>query len=455
MTVIGHIFATAVAALTGFGWLSLLRRPGLGARTIYEVAGLSVLVGMMILAIEIHLLGRLGIPLSLGAMLALQVPPLALAAARLTVWKTPPALRLNARLATFGALRWWEWALLALIVSKIVYVYAMNLTELRRTDDAFTWALSLAKHTYYEGSHAEFVMGRNYPKFPGLMMVWSALARGTWDEFAINLTYFNLFAGFLVLFYANVRARASRGVALASTYLLSGLPLLVNHAVLVGYADLPLAIYLCFAGVYAYRLAAERQADHLALAIVFALFLPLTKLEGKVPYFLFAVYVIALGAAHWREWLSIPRAWLITGALTALGVVALTILFSAWGEEGPSFIHERLWYRIRPGNHWDEIRAPLWAHFGYYFNNWPLVGALTPPALLAAVVARRGKAEYLPGLYGLLLLASYLYLFCVGGAVEFLINGTTVNRSFMQIFPVILYAVTVSLAAAAGERDGA
>ena len=322
----------------------------------------------------------------------------------------------------------------------------MNLTEIRRTDDAFTWQLSLAKHTYYEESHVGFEMIRSYPSTPGLTLVWFSMVRGEWSEFAVNLCYFNYLAVLLLLFYANLRDQVGVSAAMIGTYLLSVPPVLLNHSILTGYADLPLAIFLCFAGTYAFRYARGGCWDDLLVALFFTLGLPLIKLEGMIPFLLFAVYVLAAALAYRRGWLAPQRIWLATGLLVLAGIATVFVLWSIYGEQGPPFLHDRLWYRIRPGNHWDQIRLPLLEHFGYYYNNWMMVGTLSAMILpfLAAVFHRR--VETILAVYGLVLLLSYLYLFCIGGAYEFLVNGTTVNRSFLQIYPVFIFAATVMCA---------
>ena len=456
-TLLGHIVATLVPAVSGFCLLGMLRWPGTAHRAWAEQIGLSYLTGLLLIGIEMNICGLVGIPVSLGAILGLQLVPVGLFVRRLAT--ATPRLPYAAPRFDRACLRplrasWWKWILAVLIALELGYVLSMNLTEIRRTDDAFTWQLSLSQHTYHERSHVDFEMLREYPKLPGLVLAWFAVARGGWDEFAINLCFFNYCAVLLLLFHANLRAAAGATVALLGTYLLSAQPLLVNHAVLIGYADLPLALLLFLAGAYAYRFARGGLRDDLVLAAAFTLALPFIKLEGLTPYLFIATFVVAAAVAYRRRWLSPLQLWGATGLLIVLSLSAVVVLALVYGDRGPPFLHERLWYRIRPGNHWDQIASPLLDHFFLRYGTWSLAGVLSALALpaLAAVLYRR--VELVLGVFGVLLLISHLYLFCVGGAYEFLVNGTTVNRSFLQIVPTFLFATSIMVARLSGCDQG-
>ena len=455
MIILGHIFATLVPAAAGFCLLGLLRWPGTARRSWGEQIGLSYLAGLLLIAIEINSLGLLGVPLSLGALLTAQLVPIGL-----FVWRLAAATNRPYRLPRFNPewqrslpSSWWKWLLGALIALQVGYVLSMNLTEIRRTDDAFTWQLSLGKHTYFERSHVGYEMQRDYPRTPGLAVAWFAIAQGAWDEFAINLCFFNYFSVFLLLFYAHLRDAAGAAVALIGTYLLSTQPLLVNHAILIGYADLPLAIFLFLTGAHAYRYARSGSRDDLILAAVFALTLPLTKLEGQTPFLFIALYVVIAAIAHRKGWLTPGRLWGVTGGLMLLALGSLAALALVYGNSGPPFLHDRLWYRIRPGNHWDQIASPLLDHFFRRYGNWSMAGTLSALALPALAAAFYRRVEMILGVYGVILLVCFLYLFCVGGAYEFLVNGTTVNRSFLQILPTFLFAVSVMIARLSGVTE--
>jgi hypothetical protein len=442
MIVLHHFMATSVAALSGFCVISMLRWPGLGSRSLGEQAGLSYLVGIILIAGEMAMLDSLGVPVNYRLLLLLQLVPVSLPVLRFALsrgrWR--PGFH---RVPGWPLVkRWWAWFLVVLIASKLLYVFVMNLTEWLRVSDAIMVCLGLAKHVFYEQTSAGYRLLPGYPRTPGLILAWFALAQKGWTEAGVNLAHFNYYAVFLLLFHANLRRCVGRAEALIGAYVLSAFPLILNHAILVGYVDLPMAIFLTFVGVYATRYARDGAPDDLVLAFFFTLCLPALKLEGKIPYFPFAIYVL-LAAIGYRRGLLSPRAvWIATAGLAALAVGLVWIIEARYGYKGPPWL-SAYWGNLVPGNRLAVIGAPLLAHFGHLYNNWMVLGSLTAVLFPLLTVRRARREALIPGLFGTLLLASFVYLYCVGGGYLWLANGTAVNRSFLQILPTLLFGVAV------------
>ncbi|MDP3938061.1 MAG: hypothetical protein Q8R92_07980, partial [Deltaproteobacteria bacterium] len=325
--------------------------------------------------------------------------------------------------------------------SKLVYVLVMNLSELIRGADAFRVSLVLAKTMYFDGSRAGFALPQGYPPAPGLVLAWFEMLHGRWNEYAVSLAQWNYYAAMLLLFHAGLRRLVSRSLSLVGVYLLSAFPLFLTHAALAGYADLPMALYLTAAGIFLHRYAREGGANDLRLAIVFSLCLPAIKLEG-VTYLPIALFCMGAAVAV-RRGLVRPAA--IAGVATlaaALGLAAIFLLEARYGTEGPPVL-AAVWGNLVPGNRMGEIAGPLVDHFFWGFNNWMLAGTLVAMAF-PLLALRAGRGEDLPlALYGGALLATFAYLYGVGGAYLWLVNGTVVNRTFLQILPILLYGVLV------------
>ena len=219
---------------------------------------------------------------------------------------------------------------------------------------------------------------------------------------------------------------------------------MLSHAVMIGYADLPMGIFLTFSGVYAYRYACDGKHDDILLALFFTLCLPLIKRAGRMPYFFFGLYVL-FAALTYRQWRVKPKAiWIVTGALVVLTGVDVAVM-AVYGDSALSFLLGGIWHRIRPGNRWAEIKAPLLWHFGG-LNNWLLIGTLCPFVLVPLTVVFSKRKEFVIGLFALFLILSSIYVFCVGAGYRFLVTGATVNRTYLQIVPTMLYACVVMIA---------
>ncbi len=444
--------ATGVATISGFCLLSLLRWPGMITRVVYEQAALSYLVGLAVIGFETLVLGYLGIAASLSTLLLLQIVPLVIF---LVVFKRRAGrilFKTNMNLESLWSHRPWQWLLIALIASKLVYIATINLASLHRSDDAFQWAIGLAKATYYAQSHAGYAMHFDYPKLPGLQLHWFGVWFRDWNEFGINLSHFNYFLALLLLFYANLRASVGKSASILGVYLLSTLPVLVAHSVIVGHVDLLMGIYLSFAGIYAYRYACDGEADNLLIAAIFTLIMPAIKLEGLIPYFFIGCFAIITAWVYRTKRLRPLAIWSITGVLAAVAISLIALLAVVYGDTAPGFLEPVVWDRIKPGNHFAETAGALVAHFGYEYNNWILVGTLAAIAMPILSIRFWDRAELVLGLYGLMLLGSFLYLSCISGAYVYFANGATLNRTFLQMIPVILFAVVVMMARRYAER---
>lgn len=456
MILIHHLAATILVIGLGLSLLSVLRRPGIETMGWGEFLAVSYLLGVMAMAGSMELLDRLSVPVRpLALLLFPGIPAVLLLGRRVRESRAAGLFPAAGPLDAFRERRGWEWLLIVLIAAKLAYVLTMNLAGLLRSSDAYVLTLPVAKAIHYFGSRSAIALPSGYPPFPGLILGWFGLLHRRWDEFAINLAYWNYYAALLCLFHAGLRRYAGRGLALAGTYLLSSLPLLLAHAVLIGYADLPMAVYLTAFGIYVHRYAREGRGSDLVLAILFALCLPAIKLEGTFPYLGVAILCLLAAVLHRRGGSGAAAVAGASAALFIVGVAAILLLEMRYGTEGPAFLAV-IWGNIVPGDHLSEIGGPLVEHFLWGYDNWMLVGPLAAAAFPLLVAWRARGAEVVLAMAGGLVLAAFVYLYVVGGASLWLVNGTVVNRSFLQIMPLLLFTVLVLIGPVlALDRDGA
>jgi hypothetical protein len=427
-------------------------RAGRSGRSLFERVGLAFFLGLFAVCALFYLYGAVDLPLRLGP-LAGAAAALA-AAAALVAWLR--GWRPAWHRPRWRAMAWGEWLLAALILSKVLYVGVSSVCQLRRTDDAFTLSLSLCRHIYDLAETRSFISrltGIGYPKLPAFAMAWQSLAHRPWYEYAPNLAYLNWYAFYLCLLYGLARSMAGRFVALALTYVVGALPLVLNHATVIGYSDLPLGMVASLAMLYAYSAARTGRASDAVCAGVFTLVLPLIKLEGLLPYFAIAACCLGLGVAWGRGWMRAPSVWLTTGGLAVAAVAALSIMFSVYGAQGPSFLSAETYKRIYPGMHLSEVGPPFAAHLLWDYNNWMLVGPLSAAIVVALGWRFAARPEFVLVLFAGLSLVGSMYALCCGPGYAWVVDGTLVNRLLLQLAPATVAAATLILARLAGVGE--
>lgn len=155
----------------------------------------------------------------------------------------------------------------------------------------------------------------DYPPHISLLQTWTGVWIGDWHDVLVNLPWGFYYLSLLAFCYCATAPRLGRDWALATTFALAGIPLVVVHAALGGYADLVLATHFLLAAALLWQ---PQSASDRRLGFLFALSLPLIKLEG-IP-----LAAACLAIAGWRGRMgSAPRRnWLFVAVLTAAAVAA-------------------------------------------------------------------------------------------------------------------------------------
>jgi hypothetical protein len=437
-----YLLATLAALAGGWGWL---RAAGLlRDRTLGEQLGLCYFAGLTSIAFLVWVAGLRSFPvgLSFWPILGFQVLPLTLGIWR---WRTDKAVVDKTALVNEGRWLLWEWGLVVMMGCTLAFVFLMNRVEMMRTADAFTFSMGLAKKMSALGSHSGIELRLGYPKFPGMALWWFADAGNHWHEFRMNYAHFNYLLLFVVWLFSALRTLTGRGVALMVAFVVCNMPLLVNHSILIGYTDQVIMIPLTMVGLYACRYSYNGRRADLIIGILCAVTMPFIKPEGLVPYIVFAFIALALAVFHRRQKPSIKFIWLCTIGAMLSGIAVISVIGIVWNDGRPPFIPAAIWLKIEPGFYLWKVRKAALQHFGWSFGTWsvlgPCVALMTP-----FVIYRERKSPALPlAIYCMLLLLSFIYLFGFSHAHEWLLDGTTVNRLFMQILPTMLILIGVSL----------
>ncbi|MGH8171963.1 MAG: hypothetical protein ACREPX_02375, partial [Rhodanobacteraceae bacterium] len=273
----------------------------------------------------------------------------------------------------------------------------------------------------------------NYPETLGRVALWFASAWGEWNSGVVGATWLALWVALLAGTYGQLRALGlARDRTLIAVYALGSLPLINVHVALAGYADLWIAVVLAFACLAWLRWLESREWGHLALAIAFALMLPLIKLEGSIWFVILgATMIYARMTPRWR------RIALVLAPVIGAGVITAYLL--RWPLIAPLLDRIGLSADIdvlaqhAPG----VVAAAATGLFAQY--NWHLLWF----AVLLTLVLRRPVLRDSPALrvFGLFLLLGCAFLFALfvlTPAGQWAESYTAVNRLSLQIVPSML-----------------
>jgi hypothetical protein len=277
-----------------------------------------------------------------------------------------------------------------------------------------------------------------YPSTLAWMQVWFASAAGGWIEQLVNLPWFALWVGLLLGHYGQWRALGvARRPALAGMYALGSLPLINVHVALAGYADLWVATVFGFAVLAWLRWLQTRSPLHLVVAAIWALSLPLLKLEGAVWLLLLAATIgFGLLRRRWRRRVGLALLLALVIALM-LGHFKIPVPGLGWVEVARVGVDIPGFGRLAFAWHGAALSGVLSSLFTQ--PNWHLLWWLAPfivvwrwRELVASEPLRRVGALLCAAIVFL------LFLFLLTDAASWAEHYTAVNRLLMHIVPALV-----------------
>ncbi len=285
----------------------------------------------------------------------------------------------------------------------------------------------------------------DYPELLAWVQIWFASAAGGWNEPLINTVWVGVLAAIGLASYGQWRALGIRPVmAMLLVYGLMSLPLLDAHAALAGYADLWVAAALGMAVLCWFRWISQRNPGQLLLAAVFALSLPLIKLEGAVWLLIFST-VVLLGM------LSRRSRWIVFASLVSLAAIGIALGGFLMPIFGLGWIHLAWGQVIIPALgeldlHWRPVGSAMLSGL-LTLPNWHLLWYLAPVviALRWRVLVQDRCARSL----GALLAGCALFLFVLfffTDAAAWAENYTSANRLVLHIVPAMFSLLALLLA---------
>jgi len=452
--------AYAIAWITplafGSAIVALLQGRLRAGHALAQTAGYGFMLGALACSIGVALLGRIDV--------ARVVPALAPALLALALggwvwaWLRADTGGIAAQRSRIHPLLW---LLLVLLAARAALMIDEILLRPMYPWDA--WAAWLMKpKAWMLGGHvdrfvpfAEWLMDAggtlrtaqawNYPEMIGRLAVWFSSAWGEWNAGVVGAIWLAVWVALLAGVYGQLRALGlDSSRALVATYALGSLPLINVHVALAGYADLWIATVLAFACLSWMRWLATREWGHLALAALFAISLPMIKLEG-------GVWLVVFGGSVLYERMPPRLRRIALGAAPLIGAGVIAAYLLRWPVIAPLLDRIGLTADIDllADHAPDVISATVQGLFAQY--NWHLLWfAVALTLVLRFDALRRSPALRVFGLFLVLGCAFLFALFVLTPAGKWAESFTAVNRLSLQIVPSML-----AFAALLWRRDAA
>lgn len=179
---------------------------------------------------------------------------------------------------------------------------------------------------YFTDPHYAVFAHLDYPQLVPLSV--ARIYSWTGDQEVLVKVWWALLAGVACAgLYFGLSGLISRAVRIAGLVMLVGLPALMTYGAdgLVGYAELPLAVYFLFAAIFLYRWQSKPTAADFGLSAFFFALVGTVKNEGLVVAL--AGFGILVGLALLRKEFARSRAWV---AAVPFGLVLLPWQIEKW-----------------------------------------------------------------------------------------------------------------------------
>ncbi|NDY95287.1 hypothetical protein [Wenzhouxiangella limi] len=294
-------------------------------------------------------------------------------------------------------------------------------------------------------ANVHIVEGTNHPDTISLVMLWSALALGRWDDSLLGLPWIMCTIGTMLSIYGALRSQGLPPVlALIGPYLFVSLPMIATHTALYGYADLWMAALFAVltVGILQQQMTGGLFGLHLIGASM--IFMAFVKDTGSywIPIIIAALLANAL-----------PNRWLFRLGLIGSGI-GLSLL--ALGMDPIAWLTQER-FHLDPQSV-TAVFSGIARHL-LLWHDWHLLGYLLPFIFLAAALVGT-QSQPIRSLLILVLmcLAGLLVAFTFSRAGQYAIIGTLFSRMFMHLVPAVIILSTLTawewkLAATKGNKE--
>ncbi len=343
-------------------------------------------------------------------------------------------------------LKWYDWALIILIMIKLILVLYCNIINPVVDSDASNnyRHVGLAKYIamgYPLSETMAYKGGQSTILSPPILHSWSNMFQDRWhDSVATIYCFFAYISILCTAFFTSLKTSAKITPALILAYIISTLPILNMHVVRTGYADILVSLFFAM-GVSVTVLLLNKAEDmnkrHLFILCIAILGAAMTKMEGTMWSLLLAFFFIGV-FAHNRFHISWNKILLIQTGFIASGFIVYYIS-TDWILANVDMDVRLSWLFQKQ---YDPKSFEMffgfmftWGVFGLF---WWFLGFLTFALLITGKFAESKVSIF----YTLLPLAALFYMSNFTGNINYTLNGTSVGRFLMQICMIFTLVYT-------------
>jgi|GEM_PF-1961139 len=450
MTIINLLYAIIFPIFLGCVPLSWLF-PGRGVLPFYVRLALGWGIGTIMLTLSMSCLGILGIEYSVLKITLVWLPLILLG---LFIARQKKLILIDAgSFGRIGGTSAVEKILITALLLKVFYVFYEALIKPVVAWDSWAYWILMAKIFFVERlatpAFASLTRGGTQPWHMPLLNTWIFLNLGNFNDVLSKVIYPIYFVSLLLIFYAFMRRKMERVLALLFSFLLTTLPLYFYHAS-ISYADSIVAFYACAGFVLLWSYFDERKESFFILSLLFMMFSILVKKQGYLYFMSWSMIAMAFVFVTRPDIYGIQFNKYFKYLVSTIGILSIPVLYVFFMFMGAG--------RISLVPHIDRIPTILSIFFNKLFmmGNWNI--AWFAFVLVAALLFYRFYRSSLVYLFSAivlnLLLLILLFTFSSEEIYGWLVNGTVLNRYLVQFTPLIVFFIGIAYNSSNNEKIG-
>jgi hypothetical protein len=282
---------------------------------------------------------------------------------------------------------------------------------------------------------ALFNQAANYPD--GLSLIYYLPKLISNQGFAVTqLVYLFAFAMMTILLISRI-AKGGASIYLQSfmVLIIYTIPMISNHLMIQGYADIWLAMYVLLIMLTMVDYQETKYRGIGITLLCYLAILPMLKLEGWVWMFMFILSyaLVWLWQNHYKVWICVTTLLII--ATVGWGIIDFTFPFGDLIIKHNQMV---IFNIINTPIHFTNVSEQIMTSF-FWQNNWSLIWLGLPFILITFFTQPHDKVIRVAQVFFIVALMCFLFLFYFTKASQWAVDLTAINRIILQLTPCYLF----------------